>query len=58
VTPVADAGATAAALIALARDRRLGQTLGETGRARVRRFYHASDVAARYRALYARLLGS
>jgi glycosyltransferase involved in cell wall biosynthesis len=58
VTPVADAGATAAALIALARDRRLGQTLGETGRARVRRFYRASDLAARYRALYTRLLGS
>jgi glycosyltransferase involved in cell wall biosynthesis len=55
VTPVADPGATAAAVIALARDPGLGRRLGETGRARVRRFYRSAELAARYRALYAEL---
>jgi glycosyltransferase involved in cell wall biosynthesis len=55
VTPVADPGATAAALITLARDPGLARKLGETARVRVGRFYRATDIAEQYRDLYARL---
>jgi glycosyltransferase involved in cell wall biosynthesis len=56
VTGIADPGATADALLTLARDPGLRREMGEAGRVRVRRYYDEADLVRSYRGIYARLL--
>jgi glycosyltransferase involved in cell wall biosynthesis len=56
VTGIADPGATADALLTLARDPGLRREMGEAGRVRVRRYYDEADLVRSYRGIYGRLL--
>ncbi len=56
LTPIGAPGATAEALLKLARDPDLRRTFGAAGRARVQRFYGAGSMLAAYRATYERWL--
>lgn len=55
VTGIADPGATAQALLVLARDPGLRQEMGRAGRARARAFYQEGDLVRSYREIYGRL---
>jgi glycosyltransferase involved in cell wall biosynthesis len=57
VTGLADPGATARALLTLARDPGLRQEMGRAARARVRAAYHETDLLRSYREIYERLAG-
>ena len=52
VTRLVDPGATAAAILSLARDRDLRRRMGAAGRRRVAAFYSRDDCFARYASLY------
>jgi polysaccharide biosynthesis protein PelF len=54
VTAIADPAATAAAILALARDPGLRLEFGRAGQRRVRRYYQEADLIQRYRAIYER----
>ena len=54
VTRMADPGATATAMVALARDPDLRRRMGSAGQRRVAAFYRREDCFARYASLYAK----
>lgn len=56
VTGLADPGACAAALLALARDPGLRAEMGRIGRERVMKYYQERDLIKSYRDLYAKLM--
>ena len=56
MTGLADPGATARAILSLARDAGLCEEMGRAGRARVRAHYQETDLIRRYREIYADLL--
>jgi polysaccharide biosynthesis protein PelF len=56
VTGLADPGATAQAILSLARDAGLRDEMGRAARARVRAYYQESDLIRSYREIYASLL--
>ena len=58
VTGLADPGATAQAILSLARDAGLREEMGRAARNRVRAHYQESDLIRRYREIYADMIGS
>jgi glycosyltransferase involved in cell wall biosynthesis len=58
VTGLANPAATAAAILALARDPGLREEMANAGRVRVRKFYDESDLVRSYRDLYYRLMAA
>jgi glycosyltransferase involved in cell wall biosynthesis len=57
VTGLADPGATAQAILILARDAGLRQEMGRAARNRVRAHYQESDLVRRYREIYTDMIG-
>jgi len=55
VTSMADPGATAGAILTLARDPELRREMGRAGLARVRAYYQEADLVRSYREIYRRL---
>ena len=58
VTGLADPGATAQAMLSLARDPGLREEMGRAARNRVRAHYQESDLIRRYREIYTDMIGS
>ena len=58
VTGLADPGATAEAILALARDPGLREEMGRAGLARVRAYYQESQLVQSYRDIYLRLMAA
>jgi len=56
VTGIANPGATADAILTLARDPGLRKEFGEAGRTRVRTYYDEADLVRSYRSIYERML--
>jgi polysaccharide biosynthesis protein PelF len=58
VTGLADPGATARAIVSLARDAGLRQEMGRAARIRVRTYYQEADLIHRYREIYTGLMSA
>jgi glycosyltransferase involved in cell wall biosynthesis len=58
VTGLADPGATAQAILSLARDGGLREEMGRAARARVRAHYQEADLVRSYREIYSDLIGA
>jgi glycosyltransferase involved in cell wall biosynthesis len=57
ITGIADPGATAEAILTLARDPGLRLEMGRAGQARVRAFYQEAELVKSYRDIYRRFMG-
>jgi polysaccharide biosynthesis protein PelF len=58
VTGLADPGATAQAILSLARDPGLCEEMGRSARSRVRAYYQEADLVRRYRDIYTELIAA
>jgi glycosyltransferase involved in cell wall biosynthesis len=58
VTGLADPGATAQAILSLARDAGLRDEMGQAAQARVRAYYQEADLIRSYREIYAGLMAA
>ncbi len=58
VTGLADPGATAQAILSLARDAGLRDEMGRAAQARVRAYYQEADLIRSYREIYAALMAA
>ena len=58
MTGLADPGATAQAIVSLARDPGLREEMGRAARARVRAHYQEADLIRRYREIYRGLIAA